>query len=119
MTTNHHIDNYIDNLHYVLYDGDCLICKFCAYFCKKIFQNTCFISFEHFYNHWYMFPNVVKKIDRNRINIFFYNNKEWKYDKDVIEYICRYNNLPFEIFYKLFQLASMLRKKCNSCKLSK
>ena len=119
MITNHHIDNYINNLHYLLYDGDCFICRICAYICKRIFQNTCFISFEHFYDHWYMFPKIVKNIDRRKINIFFYNNKEWMYDKDAIKTICQYNDMPFEIFYKLFQLASLLRKKCNSCKLSK
>ena len=66
-----------------------------------------------------MFPKIVKNIDRRKINIFFYNNKEWMYDKDAIKTICQYNDMPFEIFYKSFQLASLLRKKCNSCKLSK
>lgn len=66
-----------------------------------------------------MFPKVVKNIDKTKINLFFYSDKGWIYDKDAIKTICKHNDMSFEIFYKLFQLASLLRKKCNSCKLSK
>ena len=118
MVVVHPIDRYINRIHYLLYDDDCVICKLCAWVCKKIFVNTVFISFKSFRKHWGMFPTIVNKCNTTTINIFAYSDKEWLYGEDALEFMCYMNNQPIGIWVKMFNLASKLRKKCSKCKLS-
>lgn len=119
MTTYRHtdVDEYIDSLNYLLYDGNCTVCKICAFFGKKIFKKTIFLSFDCFYRHWYMFPETVKKLNRKDVNLFLYSHDEWLYGDEAISFLCGINQQPFGMYLNIFRVASKLRKKCNTCKL--
>lgn len=118
MVGNHPIDNQINKIHYLLYDGECNVCRLCAWICKKIFVNTVFVSYKSFKKHWGMFPSLVNKCNTTTVNLFAYSDKEWLYGEDALMLMCITNNQPITPWVKLFNLASMFRKKCSKCKLS-
>jgi hypothetical protein len=111
-------DCYIDRINYMLYDDTCSVCRLCAFFAKKLFKHTVFISFECFYKHWYMFPNLIKNVDRSRVNLFRYASREWSYGEDAIIDMCNYNNVKPKLVLNIFRWATVLRQKCKKCKLS-
>ena len=118
MVVNHPIDRQIGNIHYLVYDGECTVCRFCAWVCKKIFVDTVFVSYKSFEKHWGMFPTLINKCDVTNINIFSYSDKEWLHGEDALMFMCIMNKQPITPWVKLFNVASMFRKKCSKCKLS-
>jgi hypothetical protein len=105
-------------MNYLLYDDKCLVCKCCAYVCRKIFSNTMFFSYTSFEKHWSSFPSAISKLRPGEVNLFEYSHSEWYYGDDAIEFMCLSNKQPISFWLNMYRLASKLRKKCNKCKLS-